>query len=72
MKITRTSEATEQLMNPAAGIWDGLESRLFYMAPTPLNGNPAIKDISPFLEKSTDHGTVRELSVALPLMVVVL
>ena len=64
MKITRTSETTEQLMNPAAGIWDGLESRLFYMAPTPLNGNPAIKDISPFLEKSTDHGNIRELSVA--------
>ena len=51
-------------MNPEAGLWRGLETRLFYMAPTPLNGNPAIKKISPFLEKSTDHGSVKELSVA--------
>jgi ethylbenzene hydroxylase subunit gamma/complex iron-sulfur molybdoenzyme family reductase subunit gamma len=63
MKITRTGETTDQLMNPDAGLWNGLETRLFYMAPAPLNGNPDIKKISPFLEKSTDHGTVRELSV---------
>ena len=63
MKITRTNQKTEQLLNPDNGIWSGLETRLFYMAPTPLKGNPAIKKVSPFLEKSTDHGTVRELTV---------
>ncbi len=64
MKVARTGESTAQLMNPDAGIWARSERRLFHMVPTPLNGNPAIKAISPFLEKSTDHGSIRELSVA--------
>jgi DMSO reductase family type II enzyme heme b subunit len=64
MKITRTDKTTENLMDPDAGIWNGIESQSFFMAPTPLNGNPAIKKVSPFLEKSTDHGSVKELSVA--------
>ena len=64
MKITRTNETTAHLLNPDAGIWSGLETRVFYMAPTPLNGNPAIKEISPFLEKSTDHGSIRELTLS--------
>lgn len=34
------------------------------MAPTPLNGNPAIKRISPFIEKSTDHGVITSLDAA--------
>ena len=64
MKIARSRAPTEQLLDPVGSTWRGLETRLFYMVPTPLNGNPRIKEISPFLEKSTDHGSVTELSVA--------
>lgn len=63
MIIKRTGATTEQLLNPTAGLWGQPQSRSFSMVPTPLNGNPAIKAISPFLEKSTGHGSVRELSV---------
>ena len=63
MKKTRTGETTDQLMNTDSGLWNGLETRFLYMAPTPHNGHTDNKKFSPYLEKSTDHGTVRELSV---------
>ena len=64
MRITRLSETTEHMMDPDAGMWSGLEVREFSMVPTPLSGNPMIVKISPFLAKSTDHGSVEKLFVA--------
>ena len=64
MKIIRTATATEALLDPMHAAWENVSDQAFPLVPTPLNGNPAIKKISPFIEKSTDHGTVTEIRVA--------
>ena len=63
MKISRVAVDAETLLDPAAGFWNQAATRQFAMVPTPLKGNPGIKAISPFLERSTDHGSVKQLQV---------
>jgi len=64
MKIIRTASATEALLDPLNAAWGSMPDKAFPLVPTPLNGNPAIKRVSPFIEKSTDHGTISEIRVA--------
>jgi len=64
MKISRVNASAATMLDPTAGVWNEVESQQFAMVPTPLKGNPAIKAISPFIERSTDHGTIRQLSAA--------
>lgn len=64
MKISRVDAAPTTLLDPSASLWNGAKPQQFAMVPTPLRGNPAIKAVSPFIERSTDHGTIRQLSVA--------
>jgi DMSO reductase family type II enzyme heme b subunit len=64
MNIGRIDASAATLLDPVAGVWSEVSTRKFAMVPTPLRGNPAIKEISPFIERSTDHGSIRELSVA--------
>lgn len=61
MKVARVDAGEEAMLEPRHRLWTQLESERFPLVPTPLNGNPAIKRISPFIEKSTDHGAVTEL-----------
>jgi len=64
MKISRVNASAATLLDPAAGVWNGVSAQQFAMVPTPLKGNPAIKAISPFIEQSTDHGSIKQLSAA--------
>ena len=64
MKISRATASSEALSNPDADAWNKVPAREFPMVPTPLYGNPMIEHVSPFIAKSTDHGTVNKLSVA--------
>jgi len=64
MKINRVNANAETLLDPTAGVWTGAAAQQFAMVPTPLKGNPAIKAISPFIERSTDHGKINQLSAA--------
>lgn len=64
MKIVRVDTETVDLLNPKHPVWDATKGKAFPLVATPLNGNPAIKKISPFIEKSTDHGTVNQITVA--------
>ena len=64
MKISRVNASAATMLDPTAGVWSEVSARQFAMVPTPLKGNPAIKAISPFIERSTDHGTIRQLSAA--------
>jgi DMSO reductase family type II enzyme heme b subunit len=64
VKIKRVNATLKTLLDPTAAVWNSIASRDFAMAPTPLKGNPAIKRVSPFIEKSTDHGTVTELTAS--------
>lgn len=63
MKINKVAASTDALLDPRNPIWVSAQAQSFPLIATPLNGNPAIKKISPFIEKSTDHGVVTELSV---------
>ena len=65
MKIIRVNAPTDELARAAFTGWSNVPSKDVALIPTPLNGNPAIKAISPFIEKSTDHGTVSALRVSL-------
>ena len=64
MKVTRISALLNELLDPNLPAWATVPSQEFPLVPTPLKGNPGIKAISPFIEKSTDHGTVTGLKVA--------
>ena len=64
MKISRAKATTETLLNPEADVWNGASVREFPLVPTPLKGNPAIEHVSPFIAKSTDHGTVNKVAAA--------
>lgn len=63
MNIIKVAVAAEALLEPAHSIWGNTAEQAFPLVATPLNGNPAIKKISPFIEKSTDHGSVNEVRV---------
>jgi DMSO reductase family type II enzyme heme b subunit len=63
MEIKRVSANVDTLLNPQDAVWLNRDSENVPLIPTPLNGNPMIKKISPFIEKSTDHGVVTELSI---------
>lgn len=64
MKIARVTAAADELLNPNAAVWSRAPAEDFDMMPAPLKGNPMIKRVSPFIEKSTDHGTVGKLTAA--------
>jgi DMSO reductase family type II enzyme heme b subunit len=64
MKVSRVDVSDDELGDPHGKVWQSVASQNFPLVPTPLNGNPAIKKISPFIEKSTDHGTINQVSVA--------
>ena len=64
MKVVRVDTRTEDLLAPDHASWVQAGSTEFPLVPTPLKGNPAIRAISPFIEKSTDHGTVNAVSVS--------
>ena len=64
MNVRRLDATNEQLADPAFEGWSRVTAREFPLVPTPLRGNPAIKAISPFIEKSTDHGTVSSVTAA--------
>lgn len=64
MKINHSKATSAQLLDPNSDAWRQAVSREFAMIPTPLKGNPMIKHVSPFIEKSTDHGTVSQLVAA--------
>jgi DMSO reductase family type II enzyme heme b subunit len=63
MRIHRVNAAVETLLDPKAPAWSKVASFDFPMVPTPLADNPDIAHVSPFLAKSTDHGTVDQLTV---------
>ena len=65
MKIIRLSTASGELASAAFNGWGDVSAQEIPLVPTPLNGNPGIKAISPFIEKSTDHGSVNKLSVSM-------
>ena len=64
MKIVRTQASDSELASVKFDGWQQAPSRTMPLTPTPLNGNPLIKKISPFIEKSTDHGSISSLDVA--------
>ena len=64
MQFVAVDVANEVLSDVHSAVWANADKKSVPLIPTPLNGNPAIKKISPFIEKSTDHGTVHALSVA--------
>lgn len=64
MKISRATASSQALLDPDDAAWNKAIAREFPLIPTPLKGNPAIEHISPFIAKSTDHGTVNKLKVA--------
>ncbi|MGB1883631.1 MAG: ethylbenzene dehydrogenase-related protein [Gammaproteobacteria bacterium] len=64
MKFIRIAADDKALASVEFDGWQQAPVRTFPLSPTPLNGNPLIKKVSPFLEKSTDHGTVSSLDVA--------
>lgn len=64
MKVSRVDIPDDELHDPNGSVWQSLEGQSFPLVPTPLNGNPMIKKISPFIEKSTDHGVVNKVTVA--------
>ena len=64
MKISRVNASAATMLDPTAGVWNEVGAQQFAMVPTPLKGNPAIKAISPFIERSTDHGSIKQLSFA--------
>ena len=64
MKISRVNASAATMLDPTAGVWNEVVADRFAMVPTPLRGNPAIKAISPFIERSTDHGTIKQLVAA--------
>ena len=64
MKVSRVDVSNDNLSDPNNNVWQSLAGEEFPLIPTPLKGNPAIKKISPFIEKSTDHGVVNQVSVA--------
>lgn len=64
MRVTRLEASADELLDPAHSGWNGVKAHEFPLVPTPLNGNPAIRAISPFIEKSTDHGAVSAVRVA--------
>lgn len=63
MNVNRVDVSATDLLDPAASLWTERDGQEFPLIPTPLNGNPAIKKISPFIEKSTDHGVIGAVSV---------
>ncbi|MGR8950010.1 MAG: ethylbenzene dehydrogenase-related protein [Gammaproteobacteria bacterium] len=64
MKVIRTDLQVNELSDPVFPGWASAPAQEFPLVPTPLKGNPGIKAISPFIEKSTDHGSVTSLVVA--------
>jgi len=64
MKIIRTNLATDSLLDPTHAAWSNVATDSFALIATPLKGNPAIRKISPFIEKSTDHGSITALEAA--------
>lgn len=62
MKAARVAIATASLADPAARPWARAARETLQMVPTPL---ALVHEVSPFLARSTDHGRVTELSVAL-------
>jgi DMSO reductase family type II enzyme heme b subunit len=64
MKIVRVTVTAEALLDPDAAAWTSVPAREFQMLPTPLTNNPMIKRISPFIERSSDHGTIKRLTAA--------
>ncbi|MFP6680766.1 MAG: ethylbenzene dehydrogenase, partial [Gammaproteobacteria bacterium] len=64
MKVTRIDASDGTLLISTDSVWKDVESRKFPLVPTPLNGNPMIKKISPFIEKSTDHGIINEVTAS--------
>lgn len=64
MKVVRTQASDSDLAELDSAAWAGAGRESLPLVPTPLNGNPGIKAISPFIEKSTDHGVVSKLQVS--------
>ena len=64
MKIVRVEASGDVLSDANHALWKSAPLNAVPLVPTPLKGNPAILRISPFLEKSTDHGTATEVKVA--------
>lgn len=62
MKVMRVDVAAQSLLQPGHEVWNYVPGESFPLVPTPLNGNPGIKKISPFIEKSIDHGTVTQVT----------
>lgn len=62
MKAARVKVASAVLADPAARPWARAASETLRMVPTPL---ALVREVSPFLAGSSDHGQVTELSVAL-------
>ena len=61
--VIKVNSGEEELGDPNSSIWSKLPEIDLPMIPAPLKGNPGIKRISPFIEKSTDHGTIKRLKV---------
>lgn len=64
MEVVRIEANDSELLNPGFDGWASAGKHNIALIPTPLNGNPAIKAISPFIEKSTDHGSINQLTVS--------
>ena len=62
MRIHRVVASADQLGDPQAELWGSVGSTDIPMVATPLANNPMIEKVSPFLAKSTDHGTVTKLN----------
>ena len=64
MKVNRINASNDELGSATYAGWRAVEGKEFPLVATPLKGNPQIKAISPFIEKSVDHGSVTKLNVA--------
>ena len=58
MKIVRLEATEMELSDPSFAGWRSLAALEVPLVPTPLFGNPLVIKISPFIAKSTDHGTL--------------
>jgi len=63
MKASRVAASSEEMLNPAGGIWNGVTAETLDMTPTPLAG--VVNEVSAYLAAdSLDHGRVKQVKAA--------
>ena len=62
MKVQRVVASEAQLIDPQSEVWQSVSGKAIPMFATPLANNPMIEKVSPFLAKSTDHGSIAKLN----------